>query len=107
MSIFDEMDDPAQVRAHLAHWRAHVADPARADDFLGLLQDRQIVERLERKLVELEQAPVRERDVLAEQNAERCAYFVTTCAPTMRSKEVIVHPDGSWTMTFEPIEDAA
>lgn len=72
-------------------------------------QARQMVERLEKKLVDLEQAPAAppDRDMLAKHEAERSAYFVTLRAPRMRSKDVTVHPDGSWTMTFELIEPRA
>jgi hypothetical protein len=54
VSVFDDMDDPDQIRSHLADWRACVADPERAKDVFGLHQSRQIVARLERKLIELE-----------------------------------------------------
>lgn len=107
MSIFDEMDDPAQVRAHLGHWRAELTDPSRAGDFLHIHQAKQIVARLERKLVEIEEGPPPPRDVVAEQAAERAAYYVMERTPKMRSESVTVHPDGSWTMTFVPKEASA
>ncbi|KTS39512.1 hypothetical protein NS228_04980 [Methylobacterium indicum] len=56
MSIFDDMDNLAQVQAHLAHWRDQLADGRREDDFLFVRQAKGIIATLEHKEAELQVA---------------------------------------------------
>ncbi|WP_156311682.1 hypothetical protein [Methylobacterium platani] len=59
MSVFDDMDNLAQVQAHLAHWRDQLADDRRKDDFLFGVQAKGIIATLERKEAELQAAPAK------------------------------------------------
>ncbi|MEH3146424.1 MAG: hypothetical protein PGN34_13990 [Methylobacterium frigidaeris] len=56
MSMFDDMDNLAQVQAHLAHWRDQLADGRREEDRLFVMQAKGIIATLERKEAELQAA---------------------------------------------------